>query len=101
MQDKYEALAELLKDEAAAKAVMGSSPEEAQANLKAKGLDFTVEELEQLAAYTLSSAQDKNELDESALDDVSGGIYFPAVMPSSFPAIAKVLSTVLALWKKK
>ena len=49
MQDKYEALAELLKDEAAAKAVMGSSPEEAQANLKAKGLDFTVEELEQLA----------------------------------------------------
>ena len=69
MQDKYEALAELLKDEAAAKEVLADTLETTQANLKAKGLDFTVEELTQIVQLQTQSG----ELDETSLDDVNGG----------------------------
>ena len=69
MQDKYEALAELLKDEATAKEVLADTLEETQANLEAKGLDFTVEELMQIVQAQTQSG----ELDETNLDDVNGG----------------------------
>ena len=69
MQDKYEALVELLKDEAAAKEVLADTLEATQANLKAKGLDFTVEELMQIVQAQTQSG----ELDETSLDDVNGG----------------------------
>ena len=78
MQEKYEALAELLKDEETAKAVFGKSPEEAQVNLKARGLDFTVEELKELAEKAVTSAD--GELDENNLDDVVGGIVITAAV---------------------
>ena len=78
MQDKYEALAELLKDEENAKEVFGKSPEEAQVNLKARGLDFTVEELKELAEKAVAGAD--GELDENSLDDVAGGIVVTAAV---------------------
>ena len=70
MQDKCAALAELLKDEETAKAVLSESVEETQANLKAKGLYFTVEELVGIADQFAG----KGELNEEQLDDVNGGI---------------------------
>ena len=71
MEEKYKALAELLKDEETAKEVLSESVEETQANLKAKGLDFTVEELLEIAKAQLP----KGELDEGSLDDVNGGFF--------------------------
>ena len=72
MEEKYKALAELLKDEETAKEVLSESVEETQANLKAKGLDFTVEELLEIAKAQLP----EGELDENSLDDVNGGGLF-------------------------
>ena len=81
MQDKYEALAELLKDEETAKAIWGNTPEEAQTNLKEKGLDFSVEELLEMAQPP------EGEISESELDNVSGGIIFGGCFwpPRRFP----------------
>lgn len=67
--NKYEQFAELLKDPS--KNILSDSIEETQANLAANGLDFSIEELEELAAKV--EAQDGEELNETALDDVAGG----------------------------
>ena len=80
MQDKYEALAELLKDEETAKTVLGSSPEEAQINLKEKGFEFTVEELTKLAEDAVSAENSGGEMDEDLLDNVSGGVIIGATI---------------------
>ena len=76
--DKYQELAELLKDPAKAEEILADSIEETQANLKANGLDFSIEELEALAAKV--TVQEQGELSEDALDDVSGGLLMPAVL---------------------
>ena len=78
MNEKYKALAELLKDEENAKEVLSESVEETQANLKAKGLDFTVKELIDMADKILG----KGELNEEQLDDVNGGILMPTLLGS-------------------
>lgn len=104
MQDRYEALAELLKDEETAKTVLGSSPEEAQVNIKSRGLDFTVEELTKLADYTLASTENKNELNEESLDDVSGGVSGIAGVacgPLAFSVIARAMLNSAIIWRKK
>ena len=68
--NKYEQFAELLKDPS--KNILSDSIEETQANLKANGLDFSIEELEELAAKV--EDQENEELNETALDDVAGGV---------------------------
>ena len=101
MQNKYEALAELLKDEETAKSVLGSSPEEAQANLKAKGLDFSLEELKKMAESALASTDGKGELNEDTLDNVSGGVFRPAIMSALSPAILRVMVGSAIIWRRK
>lgn len=71
--DKYQAFAELMEDENKAKEIISDSIEQTQQNLKNNGLDFTLEELKEMAAKVV--IQDSNdELDEDALNDVNGGI---------------------------
>lgn len=101
MQDKYEALAEFLKDEETAKSVLGSSPEEAQTNLQAKGLDFSLEELKKMAESALASTDSKGELNEDTLDNVSGGIIRSAIMPALSPAILRMMVGSAIIWRKK
>lgn len=72
MDERYEKLAELLSDEKEAEAVISESVEETQKNLAAKGLEFTIAELKEFGkAVTAANAQ--GELDENALEGVSGG----------------------------
>ena len=94
MQDKYEALAELLKDEETAKTVMGSSPEEAAVNLKARGLDFTAEELTKLANDAIASESGSGELSEESLDNVSGGVV-------GVVAVGVGLAVLWGWWKRR
>ena len=55
------------------KAMFELSAEEAAAQFQAKGYDFTAEELEAFAANLKSMVSQSEELDENALDNVSGG----------------------------
>lgn len=73
MDARYEKLAELLKDEALANEIIADSAEETQEILHNKGLDFSVDELKELAK-TLLSNDDVGEMDEKALESVSGGV---------------------------
>ena len=94
--DKYQELAELLKDPAKANEILSDSMEETQANLKANGLDFSIEELEDLAVKV--TAQDEGELGEDALDDVSGGVAFPSYR--MIRAVVKVLVPIVIKWRR-
>lgn len=73
MDERYEKLAELLKDEASADEIIADSAEETQKILQNKGLDFSVDELKELAKSLLSN-DDTGEMDEKALERVSGGV---------------------------
>lgn len=73
MDARYEKLAELLKNEASANEIIADSAEETQKILHNKGLDFSVDELKELAK-TLLSNYDTGEMDEKALERVSGGV---------------------------
>lgn len=76
--DKYQAFADLMKDEAKAKEIISDSIEETQENLKKLGLEFTIEELEEIAAKSIAQGEG-DELTEDSLDDVSGGVAFSAL----------------------
>ena len=71
--EKYQALAELFKDEATAKEILSDSVEETQQNLKKYDLDFSAEELEEIAAKVVAQ-EESGELNEDALEDVAGGV---------------------------
>ena len=73
MDARYEKLAQLLKNEASANEIIADSAEETQKILHNKGLDFSVDELKELAK-TLLSNDDTGEMDEKALERVSGGV---------------------------
>ena len=90
MDERYEKLAELLSDEKEAEAVISESVEETQKNLAARGLEFTVAELKEFGkAVTAANAQ--GELDEDALEGVSGGVILPwrPIVPILYPRISK------------
>ena len=70
--DKYQELAQLLSNPAKAQEIMSESVEKTQANLKANGLDFSIEELEELAEK-VTIQQTQGELSEDVLENVSGG----------------------------
>ena len=74
--DKAALLEKLLSDEAFASTLVAmQSAEEVQAALNAKGLDLSIEEINNLAkALNEASASDKD-LTEEELDSVAGGIY--------------------------
>lgn len=72
MDERYEKLAKLLSDEKEAAEIISESVEETQKNLAARGLEFTIAELKEFGkAVTAANAQ--GELDEDALEGVSGG----------------------------
>lgn len=71
--DKYTAFAELLKDQATADQILSDSIEQTQQNLKERGLDFSIEELEKIAAQAIAQAE-QDELSEEDLEDVAGGV---------------------------
>lgn len=60
-------------DEEQIKAMFNLSAVEAVAQFKAKGYDFTIEELEAFATHLRNMLTQNDELDENALDNVSGG----------------------------
>lgn len=95
--DKYQELAELLNDPAKANEIFSDSIEQTQANLKANGLDFSIEELQDLAVKV--NANDQEELGEDALDDVSGGLALPSYY--LIRQVAKVLLPVVTKWGRR
>ena len=70
--DKYQELAVLLSNPSKANEIISESVEQTQANLKANGLDFSIEELKALAEKA-TIQQTQGELSEDALDQVAGG----------------------------
>lgn len=72
MDERYEKLAELLSDEKEAAEIISESVEETQKNLAARGLEFTVAELKEFGK-AVTAANAHGELDEDALEGVSGG----------------------------
>lgn len=66
-------------DEAQIKALFDLPVEEAVAQFKAKGYDFTAEELEAFAEHLKTVVTNSEELDENALANVSGGSISAAI----------------------
>jgi len=64
---------ELFKNEAFMKKVCFMSAEDAQKEFAAKGSDITVEQLNAIAEEARKMLENGDELDEEALDDVTGG----------------------------
>ena len=93
MDERYEKLAELLSDEKEAAEIISESVEETQKNLAARGLEFTIAELKEFGkAVTAANAQ--GELDEDALEGVSGGVISPwmfrrPIVPILYPIIGR------------
>ena len=77
MYESFEKLQVLLEVEDPDQ-IFTCSVEETQANLQARGIDFSIEELKTFAKE-LESQCSEGELDESALDDVAGGAVLQAV----------------------
>lgn len=69
----------LMGDSDRAKELLAKSPEDAMKEINADGNDFTVDEIvafgEQVKSV-MANANEKGELAESALDNVSGGLAF-------------------------
>ena len=60
-------------DEEQIKEMFSLTAEEAVAQFKSKGYDFTAEELDEFAAHLKNMLSQNEELDENALDSVAGG----------------------------
>ena len=88
MDESFEKLQVLLEVEDPDQ-IFACSVEETQANLQARGIDFSIEELKTFAKE-LESQCSEGELDESALDDVTGGAAGGAVLKAFAKWIAKV-----------
>ena len=63
----------LLEDSEKAKEVLAPSVEETQKNLAALGMNFSIEELNEIAAGAFDAAQTDAELAEGELEAVAGG----------------------------
>jgi hypothetical protein len=90
------------------------TPEEAQAALKEKGVEVSVEELNQLRDFVIANVNENGELALDALDDVAGGFGFlgnlvgvmtiliprPPVQPSPIPRPPGLpgLPTIIGRW---
>lgn len=94
MEEKQAKLEELMKDEAFVNAMFSKeSSEEVQKLFAEKGVELTMEEVEDLAAAILEAApKGEGELTEGALDSVAGGIrirlwriLFPIPVPIPCP----------------
>lgn len=76
-EEKSIELAEILNaDEETAKRLLAMSPEEAAAELRAKGCDFSPEELLEFGEglnILITAKKEQRELTEEELDKVSGG----------------------------
>ena len=72
MNEKLLKLSELLEDDSFAEAVIADTAEETQKNLAEKGLEYSLEELKEFAAF-FEKGQDE-ELTEENLLDVTGGV---------------------------
>ena len=95
--DKYQELAVLLSDPAKANEIISKSVEQTQANLKANGLDFSIEELVELAEKA-TLQQTQGELNEDDLDEVAGGLV--SYRMSSIGFIARHV-VYIANWVKR
>ena len=73
--DKYQQFAKLMNEEGKADEILSESVEQTRENLKKYGLDFSVEELQEIAKKAEAMSQ-KDELNAEALDDVAGGVAF-------------------------
>lgn len=73
MEDKISKFEALLKNEEEAKRVLVPSVEETRKNLAALGMDFTEEELNEIAAGAIDAIKTNDELAEGDLEAVAGG----------------------------
>ena len=76
MENKFEVLQKLFQDAESAKKLLSSSPEEVAAMLKEQhGLDFTIEELEEVARGIVAGLKEESddELSSEDLENVVGG----------------------------
>lgn len=71
MENKYEQFEKLLQDTEAAKKVLVPSVEETQKNLAKLGMDFSIDELNEIASGAFENAD--GELKEEELANVAGG----------------------------
>lgn len=67
----------LTADKERAQALLELSPEEAAAKINADGHDFTADEIQEFGK-NLQAVVQSDELDENALEDVSGGVVISA-----------------------
>lgn len=80
--DKFEKLAQLMADEAIAREVLYiDSPEDVQKYLADKGVDLSIEEIQEWAGE-INKAMASEELDADDLDSVAGGI---VICPRWYP----------------
>ncbi len=93
MEEKMKKLGEVMEaNEGFAEELYGQeTAEEAQALLKEKGLEFTLEEINQVheALVKMTEAQASGkELSEDDLEEVAGGIVHPTVTGKYAPTVA-------------
>lgn len=99
--DKYQQFAELISDEEKAKEILSESIEETCENLKKHGLEFTVEELQEMSQGVAVSSN-SDELSADALDDVAGGVAFSALCGVALGAYAiSAYAGVVKKWLKR
>lgn len=79
--DKYEKLEQLMADEAFVKELLElDTPENVQAFLMGKGIELSIEEIREWGKAIRTALSD-DELDADALDNISGGIVCPWLLP--------------------
>lgn len=98
MDDRIQKLESLLKDEETVNAIFTDSVEETQKNLAENGLDFTIDELMELAE---SFMPDEGELDLDALEGVAGGISIKTLLDVVRSSWGPILLPKFPKWKKK
>ena len=96
---------EAFADAAFAKEVLAlKTPEEAQAKLREKGYEFTLDELTQFAKATEAAVKAAGELSDDDLKAVAGGYEDPganlatAVVTGTMGAIATAAAVAIACW---
>lgn len=94
--DRYEALADILKDPETARGVIADSVEETFKNLAIRGIDFSVDELREISTIVHAhETSNDRELDVSKLDNVFGGA---ARIKYILPVIKPGIKSKLPKW---
>ncbi|MCL1917447.1 MAG: hypothetical protein FWG14_03895 [Peptococcaceae bacterium] len=79
-QERAAVLTEILNaDEARAQTLLALEPDEAVKQINALGNDFTVDELCEYGEK-IQAASKQGELDADSLDNVAGGVWWPALL---------------------